>query len=145
MQLRNTFENDWDFHCIVFNWFQSIISRRGIKVREIVEASGISQGTVFSILHEKLGMKKISARWVPRLLSEENKRNRVVESEAIWALFRRIPDEFLRRYTTVDEAWIHHYTPELKEQSKQWVFEGEQTPKKAKTVKSAGMVMAMVF
>ena len=60
---------------------------------EIVEATSISQGTVFSILQEKLGVKKISARWVPRLLSEENKRNRVVDSEAILVLYRRSPDE----------------------------------------------------
>ncbi|EFN88747.1 Putative uncharacterized protein FLJ37770, partial [Harpegnathos saltator] len=42
-----------------------VLSDRRIKVREIVEATSISQGTVFSILHEKLGVKKISARWVP--------------------------------------------------------------------------------
>ena len=40
-----------------------VLSDQPIKVREIVEATGISQGTVFSILHEKLGVKKISARW----------------------------------------------------------------------------------
>ena len=41
----------------------------------------------------------------------------------------------------MDETWIHHYTPETKEQSKQWVFGGERAPKKGKTVKSAGKVM----
>ncbi|XP_043259054.1 protein GVQW3-like [Colletes gigas] len=74
-----------------------VLSNRLTKVREIVEATDTSQGTVFSMLHEKLGMKKISARWVPRLLSVENKRNPVVDSEAVLALFRRNPDEFLRR------------------------------------------------
>ena len=122
-----------------------ILSDQRIKVRKIVETTGISQDTVFSILHKKLGVKKISARWVSRLLSEENKRNRVVDSEAILALFRRNPDEFLRRYIIVAESWIHHYTPETKEQSEQWVFEGERAPKKAKMVKSAGKVMATVF
>ena len=110
----------------------------------MVETTGISQDPVFPILHEKLGVKKISARWVPRVLSEEIKRNRVVDFEATLALFCRNPDEFLRRYITVDETWIHHYTPDRKEQSKQWVFEGEWAPKKAKTVKSAGKVMVTV-
>ena len=85
-----------------------ILSDRQIKVREKFEATGISQGTVFSILHEKLGVKKISARWMSRLLSEENKRNRMVDSKAILSLFFRNPDEFLRRYITVDKTWIHH-------------------------------------
>ena len=35
-----------------------VFSDRRIKVREIVDATGISQETVFSILHEKLVVKK---------------------------------------------------------------------------------------
>ena len=101
-----------------------VLSDWRIKVHEIVEGTCITQGTVLSIFHEKLGLKKILARWVPRLLSEENKRNRVVDSEAILGLFRPNPDEFLRRYITVDETWVYHYTPETKEKSKQWVIEG---------------------
>jgi histone-lysine N-methyltransferase SETMAR len=45
----------------------------------------------------------------------------------------------------VDKTWIHHYTPETKEQSKQWVPSGESAPKKAKMVPSAGKVMPTVF
>ena len=47
-----------------------------------------------------------------RVCSQENKRNRVVDSETILALFRRNPNEFLRRYITADETWIYHYTPD---------------------------------
>ena len=61
------------------------------------------------------------------------------------ALFRRNPDEVLRRYITVDETWIYHYTPDTKEQSNQWVFKDERAPKKAKTVKSARKVIVMTF
>jgi len=53
--------------------------------------------------------------------------------------------EFLRRVVTVDETWIHHYTPETKQQSKQWISPGESAPKKAKTGLSAGMVTATIF
>ena len=69
-----------------------VLSNRRTKVREIVKITGISQGTVFSILHEKLGVKKISARCVLHLLSEKNKRNRVVDSEAILAFSVAICD-----------------------------------------------------
>ena len=40
---------------------------------------------------------------------------------------------------------IHWYTPDTKEQSKQWTSPGERAPKKAKTVLLAGKVMATVF
>ncbi|XP_012057343.1 PREDICTED: histone-lysine N-methyltransferase SETMAR-like [Atta cephalotes] len=81
------------------------------------------------ILHEQLDMKKLSARWVPRLLTVDHKRDH----------------EFLRRFITVDETWIHYFTPETKEQSKQWTSPGETVSKKAKTVKLAGKMMATVF
>ena len=64
-------------------------------------------------------MKKLSARWVPRLLTDENKRNRLTDLIAGLALLYRNPSGFLRRYIIVDEAWIHFYTPEIKEQPKQ--------------------------
>ena len=49
---------------------------RRLKLREIVEAIGISHGSVVSILNDHLGMKKLSARWVPRLLTIDHERNR---------------------------------------------------------------------
>ena len=61
------------------------------------------------------------------------------------ALFRADPDDFVDRLVTVDEAWVHHYTPKTKEQSKQWMHHGSPPPKKAKSVPSAGKVMATVF
>ena len=45
----------------------------------------------------------------------------------------------------MDETWVHHFTPEAKQQSKQWKHPGSPPPKKAKTVPSAGKVMASVF
>ena len=55
-----------------------VLTDRRVKVRELVEATGISHGTVISILHEQLCMKKLSARWMPRLLTVEHKRDRVI-------------------------------------------------------------------
>ena len=90
-------------------------------------------------------MRKLSARWVPRLLTVDHKRNRMTTSKHSLDMFKRNTKQFLQRFVTVDETWIHHYTPEMKEQSKQWISQGETAPKKAKTVPSAGKVMATVF
>ena len=89
------------------------------KVREIADTVGISKGCMGHILHEILGMRKLSARWVPRLLSPDNKLNRETTSEQCLTLFKRNPKEFLRHFVTVDETRIYWYTPETKEQSKQ--------------------------
>ena len=52
-----------------------VLTDRRVKVRELVEVTNISHGTVISILHEQLSMKKLSARWVPRLLTVDHKRD----------------------------------------------------------------------
>jgi len=45
----------------------------------------------------------------------------------------------------MDETWIHHYTPESKQQPKQWTEAGCSARKKTKSVPSAGKIMALVF
>jgi len=70
---------------------------------------------------------------------------RLLTSKQCLERFKRNPKEFLRRVVTVDETWIHHYTPETKQQSKQRISPGESAPKKAKTVPSAGKIMATIF
>lgn len=115
------------------------------KVRELAKATGISTGSVFTILHEHLHMKKLTAKWVPRSLTIQQKRERVRTSELNLKKFQSNPKEFLRRYITVDETWIHHYTPESQQQSKEWVPEGGSRPKRPKTQQSAGKVLATVF
>ena len=81
-------------------------------MREINETVNISVGRVLHILHEFFGMRKLSVRWVPRLLTADHKRARVVAFEQRLGMLKRNSKEFLRRYVTVDESWIHYYTPE---------------------------------
>jgi hypothetical protein len=45
----------------------------------------------------------------------------------------------------VDDIWIHHYTPESKQQSKQRTEAGCSAPKKTSSVPSAGKFMTSVF
>lgn len=122
-----------------------ITADRRIKLLELVEALNISYERVHNIIHHHLDMKMLSARWVPRLLTIDQMRKRVTTSETLLAMIRRDPKDFFRRFITVDETWVHHYTPETKEQSKQWRKSGEGPPKKAKSTHSAGKVMATVF
>jgi histone-lysine N-methyltransferase SETMAR len=115
-----------------------------MKVREIVETIDISKERVVYILHEELDMKQLCARWVPRLLTADQKHTRMKISEQCLERFNKNKTDFLRRFITVDEIWIHHYTPESKQQSKQWTEAGS-VPKKTSSVPLAGKVMASVF
>ena len=46
-------------------------SDRRIQVEKIAQALGISHGRVSTILHDRLGMRKLTARWVPKSLSDD--------------------------------------------------------------------------
>ncbi|XP_041675682.1 uncharacterized protein LOC121530531 [Drosophila eugracilis] len=69
-----------------------VLASRRLKIREIAETVGISKDRVGHILHEILGMRKLSARWVPRLLTPDNKCNPMkfddLLNEAIKSAFR---------------------------------------------------------
>lgn len=65
-------------------------------------------------------MKRLCARWVPRLLKEHEMSGRVRESERFLKRCRKEGDAFLKRIITVDETWVYHFDPESKMQSSRW-------------------------
>jgi len=67
-----------------------VLDDRRMKVREIAETIGISKEHVGYILHEELDMKKLCARWVPRLLTADQKRTRMKISEQCLERFNKI-------------------------------------------------------
>ena len=107
-----------------------VYSDRRIQVEEIAQALGISYGSVSTILHDRLGMRKLHviARWVPKSLSDEQMATRASVCSALMKRFRS-KDDFLLRLMTVDETWVHYYEPENKAQSRQWVGPGSPRPR----------------
>ena len=121
-----------------------VYSDRWIQVEEIAHTLGLSHGSISTILHDRLGMRKLIARWVPKSLNDEQMATRASVCSTLLKHFRS-KDDFLLHLVTVDETWVHYYEPENKAQSRQWVGPGSSRPKKFKTQLSAGKVMATVF
>ena len=90
-------------------------------------------------------MKKVFSKWVPRLLTPEQKQQRIDDSKSCLAMFTRNKSEFLHQYITMDETWIHHFTPESNRQSAEWHAAGKSHAKRPKAQTSAGKVLASVF
>lgn len=123
----------------------TIMQDRRVTIRYIAATHHISKTSVERIIHEHLHMNKVSARWVPRMLSEDQKRKRVMVSQQLLGEYRADPESFLAHVVTQDETWVHHFDPETKSQSMQWKHSTSPTPKKFKTSSSSGKVMASVF
>ena len=88
-----------------------ILGDRRISAKSVAEQLGISRERVGSIIHEDLDKRKLSAKWVPKCLNAEQKRQRCQSSESLLELFRRGANDFLSRLVTVDESWLYHYDP----------------------------------
>ena len=64
-----------------------ILEDRRISAKSTAEKLGISREQVGSIIHEDLDMRKLSAKWVPKCLNADEKRQRCQSSEQILEFF----------------------------------------------------------
>ena len=93
-----------------------VYSDKRIQMEEIAEALGISHGSVSTIVHDRSGLRKLTARWVPKSLSDEQMATTASVCSALLKRFRS-KDDFLLSLVTVDETWVHYYEPENTAQS----------------------------
>lgn len=124
----------------------AMLEDRRTTVRELCEKiPEVSKTTIDKILTEHLGYSKVCARWVPKMLTADHKRQRVEAAQEFLAFHGTTEEEFLDSIVTGDETWVHYTTPETKEQSKQWKHPSSPRAKKFKQILSAGKIMATVF
>jgi len=75
---------------IIYQILELIMEDRRTSAKSIAEQLGISRDRVGSIIHEDLDMRKLSAKWVPKCLNAEQKRQWCQSSEQIWNFFGAI-------------------------------------------------------
>jgi len=103
----------------------------------------ISIGSCHQISTEKLQKRRVSAKFVPRLLTDNQKENRV---EIIQELLANANgnDKFPKN-TTGDKTWVYGYDVETKTQSSQWMGKGSPRPKKPRMSRSKIKELLVVF
>jgi len=90
-------------------------SDRRLGVRVIAEELNMNRETERQIVKEDMGMRNISTKIVPRILTHDQKERRLHISSHLLhnaKMFDRI--------ITGDETWCFQYDPETKRQSMQW-------------------------
>ena len=106
-----------------------------VSIETISAQFDITVGTVHTIIREELKMQKICAKFVPRVLREDQKERRCHDSKEMVELINPDP-AVLDALVSCDEIWIFCYDPETKRQSSQWKHAGSPRPKKARQSKS---------
>jgi hypothetical protein len=80
-----------------------------ITIRELSDELGLSFGSVQSILTEDFGMKHVSAKFVPKLLTVEQKETRLAVARDLLQCADQ-DTNFMRTIITGDESWVYGYT-----------------------------------
>ena len=78
-----------------------------------MQALGLSHGRVSTVLHNRLVLLKLTARWVHESHRDEQMGTRASVCSTLLKRFRS-KDNFLLHLVTVDEALVHYYEPENK-------------------------------
>jgi histone-lysine N-methyltransferase SETMAR len=96
-------------------------------------------------LHEELGLVKKLARWVPKILSEDQKKERVRICTEFVTPVHCHSMAMLDNIMTMDETMVSYHTPQIKRQSKQWIKKGSPGPVKAKVAASCTKQVLVAF
>jgi hypothetical protein len=89
---------------------------RRISIKDLASIHGVSVGSMFNILRHDLGLVKKSARWLPKLLSKEQKLERVRTCWDFVAAVQHRSMSMLEDIVTMDETMVCYHTPETKKQ-----------------------------
>jgi len=118
---------------------------RKITYYEIQQTLGIDVKQIHTILHDKLNVRKLCARWIPHKLTDAEKKARVDWCKKMIKKYRQGASNLVYNIVTGDETWIYCYEPESKAQSKVWVFRSERKPKKVVRSRSTSRKMIAIF
>ncbi|XP_070395574.1 protein GVQW3-like [Dermacentor albipictus] len=122
-----------------------VMRDRRATIREIAEEAGISPFCPYSIMTEDLAMKRVAAKFVPKLLTVEQKYF-VLKSHRTYWVTQTVTPDLMNTIITGDECWVYGYDPETKSESSQWKHSTSPRPKKARQVRSnVDMILTAFF
>ena len=120
-----------------------IRGNRRLTVREVADKVGISIRSCHQIFTEKLQLRHVRAKFVPRLLIDDQKENGVEISQELLDNANG-NENFLKITITGDDTWVYGYDVETKMQSSQWMGKGSPR-RKSRMSRSKMTVMLVVF
>jgi len=83
---------------------ETVRANRRVLLKELEEKFNLSHGTIWDIVHERLGYRKVCSRWVLRQLKENHKKNRMGASLTHLLRFNDHGEDILEQIITGDET-----------------------------------------
>ena len=99
-----------------------------LSLKDIASCTGISEGSVQSILKKRLDLRKVCARWVPHLLTEEQKTQRLKCPRELLKTYKGYNSRVISNLLTCDETWVYMFEPQRRADNKQWKRKDKKRP-----------------
>ena len=110
------------------------------STRELARRASCSKSTVFNIIKNELGMSKINVRWIPKVLKESQKKERIRLAENIFTLLSDSSQHEL--VYTQDETWISWSNP----RKSMWLLSGVERPVVEKpSIRKTKLLISVIF
>ena len=90
-----------------------------------------------TILKKCLDLRKVCARWVPHLLTEEQKTQRLKCVRELLKTYKGCNRWINFNLPTGDETWVHMFEPQRRADNKQWKRKDQKRPCIAKRTASS--------
>ena len=117
-----------------------------LSVKDIASCTGISEGSVQTILKKRLDLRKVCARWVPHLLTEEQKTKRLKCARELLKTYKGCNSRVISNLLTGDQTLVHMFEPQRRADNKQWKRKDQKRPCIAKrTISSKKMLYPIFF
>ncbi len=103
-----------------WNWMCRYGSPKLKNIFEMV-CNFLSHWTILTIIHDHLEKKKVSVKWVPKILIDNHKMNHIVATAWFLILYNAEGGNLFDELVTGDKKWGHHFIPQVKVNLKQCV------------------------
>ena len=123
-----------------------VAENRHSSLREIPAELSVSHESIYTILNDFLGMKRIAARLIPKDLNFLQKLNRVKVVEDMLERVNSDPT-FIKRIVTGHETWVYEFDMQTSLQASEWRLLAKPTEnmKKRRQNRSKIKLMLTVF
>ena len=99
-----------------------------LSVKDIASCTGISEDSVQTILKKRFDLRKVPARWVPHLLTEQQKTQCLKCARELLKTYKGCNSRVISNLLTGDETWVHMFEPQRRADNKQWKQKDQKHP-----------------
>ena len=112
-------------------------------VRQLARMTNLLSARVHAILKKHLKVRKINARWIPHLLTDDQKR--VTVAKKLLKMYQKYSKKAFDNIVTGDETWVYYFESKRKVANRLWANKNARCPSIVKQIRTVRKVLYAIF